>query len=142
MTTLDLEVKYTNQLKKALKHLEYSRKKIQSLPKRLDENDEESLETWESFAARFSRVVDIYLTKYIKCKVKKNDPGFDGTLRDYLNHAEKMKLVTDVDHWMATRELRNIQAHDYTEEELEKFLIALQNESDFVIRQLRIKFAP
>jgi hypothetical protein len=132
----DLETKYLRQLGKAIKHLEYSQKKVRTLPKRLLDNDEESLETWESFAARFSRVVDIFLTKYIKLKVKENDPGFDGTLRDFLNHAEKMKLISDVDRWMSTRELRNIQAHDYTEEQLESFLTALQNETEFVLNQL------
>lgn len=132
----ELESKYLRQLGKAIKHLEYSQKKVISLPKRLLDNDEESLETWESFAARFSRVVDIFLTKYIKLKVKENDPGFDGTLRDFLNHAGKMKLISDVDRWMSTRELRNIQAHDYTEEQLESFLTALQNETEFVLKQL------
>jgi hypothetical protein len=135
-TAKELETKYLRQLSKAITHLEYSQKKVITLPKRLLDNDEESLETWESFAARFSRVVDIFLTKFIKLKVKENDPGFDGTLRDFLNHAEKMKLISDVDRWMSTRELRNIQAHDYTEEQLENFLTALQTETEFVLKQL------
>lgn len=137
MASKELELKYRTQLGKALKHLGYSFAKVQKLPKQIAENDEETLETWESFTTRFARVVDLFLTKYLKLKVKENDPGFDGTLRDYLHQAEKMRLVSDVDRWMATRELRNIQAHDYPEEELVKFLAAIENESRFVLDQLK-----
>ncbi len=133
----DLEEKYRTQLGKAIRHLEYSYNKIAKLPKRLEDNDEENLEVWESFAARFARLVDIYLTKYIRFKVKMNDPGFEGTLRDCLNHAEKMALLSFADRWMATRELRNIQAHEYTDDELERFLTSLQTESAFVLNQLK-----
>lgn len=137
MTLPNLEQKYRLQLSKALRHLEYSFKKVTQMPVRLEDNDEEALETWESFCARFSRVVDIFLTKWIKLKVKSSDPAFDGSLRDYLNQAEKMKLISGVDRWLATRELRNIQAHDYTDDELEKFLLTLKLESDFIIGELK-----
>lgn len=137
MTLPNLEQKYRLQLSKALRHLEYSFKKVTQMPVRLEDNDEESLETWESFCARFSRVVDIFLTKWIKLKVKSSDPAFDGSLRDYLNQAEKMKLISGVDRWLATRELRNIQAHEYTDDELEKFLLTLKLESNFIIGELK-----
>jgi len=81
-------------------------------------------------------VIDIFLTKYIKLKVLINDPGFDGTLRDYLNHAEKMRILNEPEKWMALRELRNIQAHDYTEDDLERFLTSLELESEFVIHAI------
>lgn len=137
MTLPDLEQKYRLRLSKAIRHLEYSFNKVNKMPVRLEENDEESLETWESFCARFARVVDIFLTKWIKLKVKSSDPAFDGSLRDYLNQAEKMKLISGVDRWLATRELRNIQAHDYTDDELEKFLLSLKLESKFIIDELK-----
>ena len=138
-----LELQYLNQLAKALRHLEYSLEKVKKLPTRLEENDEETLETWESFSSRFARVVDIFLTKYLKLKVRKEDPGFDGTLKDHLNMAEKMNLILSADRWLALRELRNIQAHDYTEQELDRFLTSIRNECDFLLSQLReYKSAP
>ena len=53
-------------LLKAIGHLEYSYKKIQHIPPDIDTLDEEGLETWESFSARFCRVSDIFLSKYIR----------------------------------------------------------------------------
>ncbi len=103
----------------------------------MSENDEETLEKWESFTARFARVVDIFLTKFIKLQIKSQDPGFDGTLLDYLNQAEKLRLISDAKRWLAMRELRNIQDHDYTDDEYERFVTALEFESHFVINELK-----
>lgn len=132
----ELIKKYQEQLEKAIGHLQYSRKKVQLLPTKLTENDEETLETWESFTARFARVVDIFLTKFIKAKIKLEDPAFDGSLRDYLNLAAKLGWVSDVDRWVSMRELRNIQAHDYTDETFLKFVDAVRLESDFIIPRI------
>lgn len=138
-----LEEKYTKYLGKALKHLEFSYKRCLNLPKQIDvldeEVSEEVLEKWESFTSRFARVVDIYLTKYVKLKVKQTDPAFDGTLLDYLNQAEKMKLISDASRWLALRELRNIEAHDYTEDEFETFVSTVQTETVFVLAELAVK---
>jgi hypothetical protein len=131
-----LKLKYEEYLMKALQHLEYSVVKSKNLPTVLSENTEESLEAWEGLTARFARVVDIFLTKYLKLIVRLEDPIFDGTLRDYLNVAEKARLLTDVDHWLSLRELRNIQAHDYTNEAFEKFVLAVKSESEFILREL------
>ena len=120
--------RYRDQLIKALKHFEYSYAKIQSLPIDPKLLDEEALETWESYSARFSRVVDIFLTKYVRAAVKENDPGFDGTLRDYVNQGEKLGLLTNAQEWMELRELRNISAHTY-EERLAEFLQKLLRKS-------------
>ena len=76
-------------LLKALRHLEYSYKKVQNLPENIEKLDEEALETWESFAARFARVAEIFLTRYLRTVALLNDPGFSGTLRDLVNLAEK-----------------------------------------------------
>ncbi|MFH1727494.1 MAG: hypothetical protein ABIA04_03655 [Pseudomonadota bacterium] len=105
---------YARMLSKALQHLEYSYNKVVKLPADVKNLDEESLETWESFSSRFTRVVDLFLTKYLKARVLVEDPGFDGTLRDYVNMGEKLELVEDADLWMELRELRNISAHEYT----------------------------
>ena len=129
----DLSLEYRRKLLKALAHLEYSFNKIQSLTEDTAQLDEESLEVWESFSARFSRVSDIYLTKYVKSIVLKSDPGFSGVLRDYLNQGEKLGVVEDVEKWMEIRALRNISAHDYTEDELTEFFKQLKNYAPILI---------
>ena len=108
-----------HQLQKSLVHLEYSYNKILKLTSEVDSMDEEILETWESFASRFARASDIFLMRFIKAKVRLDDPGFNGTFRDYLNQAEKIGLIQDVMIWMKIRELRNISAHEYSESNLE-----------------------
>lgn len=117
MTSYDnLLLTEAGKLSKAIIHLEYSYQKVQQLsPENLDE---ESLETWESFAARFSRVADMFLMKYLKTAILRTDPGFRGSLRDFLNEAEKLNIITSSSDWLAVRELRNIAAHDYTEQNL------------------------
>ena len=112
-------------IEKALRHLEYSFKKIQTLPVG-PVLTEEQLEVWESFSARLSRVVDLYLTKYLKLRVRMEDPAFDGSLRDFCNFGEKIGLIEDVDAWLELRELRNPTAHDYTDEDLAKFFERLK----------------
>jgi hypothetical protein len=114
-------------LKKALAHLEYSYKKVVSLPTDVTKLDEEMLETWESFAARFGRVCDIFLSRYLRTLILIEDPGFSGTLRDFLNVGEKIGLIKDAKDWLALRELRNIASHEYSEKDLSIFLEALRN---------------
>ena len=120
-------------LLKAIDHLEYSYRKIIQLPITLESLDEEMLETWESFAARFSRVSDIFLTKYIRASVLLNDPGYSGSLRDFLDQAEKLGLLEDVNSWMGIRELRNISAHEYTEKDLSIFFERIKQEAPRLI---------
>ena len=122
-----------NKLLKALSHLEYSYKKILQLPSHPDQLDEEALETWESFAARFGRVGDIFLMKYVRAYVLQQDPGFSGSLRDFVNQAEKLGLLEKADTWMDIRELRNISAHDYTEEDLAAFFERLKQECPLLL---------
>lgn len=116
---------YGQQLLKAIKHLSYSYKKVQKLPSQLKDMDEEILETWESFSARFARVSEIFLSPYIRSLVLKDDPGFQGTFRDFLNKAEKFGLIDDVKVWLKIRELRNKTAHEYNEKALEEYFHAI-----------------
>ena len=88
--------------------------------------NEEELETWESFSARFSRVSDIFITRYLRTRILEEDPGFIGTLRDFLLKAEKMGLIDDTNHWLVIRELCNLAAHEYVEEGLTRFFRALK----------------
>ena len=123
-------------LLKALRHLDYSYQKIQKLPVDVTQLDEESLETWESFSARFARVADIFLTRFLRAYVLTNDPGFEGTLRDFVNQGEKLGLIDDARVWMGIRELRNITSHDYSENDLTQFFSRLKTETP---RLLKIK---
>ncbi len=109
---------YKVQLKKALVHLEYSYEKAQKISLLPSELTEEELETWESFSARFSRVVDIFTSKFIRLKVEIEYPGFSGSLRDYLNKAEALGLIDQAQTWAAFKDLRNMIAHEYADESL------------------------
>lgn len=115
-------------LSKAIAHLAYSYKKIQNLTPNFDVLDEESLETWESFAARFARVADMFLMQYLRTQIMSSDPGFSGSMRDFINQGEKLGLLTNANAWMNIRELRNVVAHDYSEEELAYFFQRLKQE--------------
>jgi hypothetical protein len=93
---------YKRKILKSLDHLDYSLKKAQALSPG-PSLSEEQLETWESFAARLSRSVDLFLTKYLRLRIKREDPGFDGSLRDYCNLAEKLGLIDNAEAWMTLR---------------------------------------
>ena len=115
-----------DKLNKALAHLDYSYKKVTPLPTEETKLNEETLEIWESFCARFSRVTDLFLTKYLRTFVLEQDPAFSGSLRDFVNQGEKLGLISDSNAWMHIRELRNITAHEYTSEDLSQFLSLLR----------------
>lgn len=128
MAQLDpLLVEYGRQLKKAITHLKYSYDKIQNLTTDPALLNEETLETWESFSSRFSRVVDLFLTKYVRTSVLRSDPAFQGSLRDFADQAEKLKLVDSADAWMEMRALRNLAAHEYSESDLEAYFLDLKH---------------
>ncbi len=111
---------YRRKILKSLRHLEYSFNKVQKLSPGPGLSDEE-LESWESCAARLSRSVDLFLTKFLEFRIKQEDPGFDGSLRDYCNLAEKLGLIDDSNAWMSLRELIASDVHDYEEDELGQF---------------------
>ena len=123
-----LEQQY-QQIQRALLHLKYSYDKVLNLspdPKNLSTED---LETWEGFIARFARVSDIFLSKYLRTFVLKGDPAFRGSLRDFVDQAEKLGLLDDAEAWMAIRELRNLSAHEYTDEKLLPLFVATRVEA-------------
>ena len=49
------------------------------------------------------------------------EPGYKGTTRDLLNKAEKLSLVARANDWIKIRELRNVEAHEYNDEDLTAF---------------------
>lgn len=121
-------------LEKAQAHLDYSYQKVKSLSDDVQSLDDESLEVWESFAIRFARVVDMYLMRYLRTRILLEDPGFSGSLRDYVNFAEKLKLIDSADVWMGLRELRNVVAHDYSEKDLGKLYAQLREQCPILLK--------
>lgn len=124
---------HTESLQKALEYLKYSYKKIQSLSMTIQDADPELLETWESFVARFSRVTDIFMMKYIRLKILIDDPGFGGTFTDHLNRAEKLGLIQDAHQWKEIRNLRNQATHEYSPKELEPYLKKIKELTPIVL---------
>jgi hypothetical protein len=131
---LNLKEKYRVQVLKAIGHLDYSYKKSVSLPMLEKDMDEEILETWEGFSSRFARVLDLYTTKYLKICVVLSDPAFDGSYRDLLDAAEKLRLIESADLFMKMREIRNIHAHDYRDDKLQAFLTDLQTYTPHLLK--------
>jgi hypothetical protein len=132
MAEKELLSQYAKKTLKALERLEYSHKKVLPLPTRA--LDDELLETWESYTSRFARVVDIFLTKYLKARTLIEDPAFEGTLRDYCNMGERLKILDSAESWMSLRELRNATAHEYEEEDLSGFFERLRTEAPRVLK--------
>lgn len=111
---------YYSKIVKSLKYLEYSYTRTLSMPLNPTQMSDSELEAWDSFASRFARTSDIFLSKYIRAYILKDDPAFDGGFRDQLNRAEKLKLIDNVETWMEIRELRNSTVHEYSDQDLEK----------------------
>ena len=120
-------------LQKALGHLEYSYTKIQTLSDKLNELDEEGLEVLESLSARFSRVSDIFLSKYVRTVIMENDPGFRGSMRDIINKAEKLGLIDSAEEWLVIRSIRNMVAYDYNDSEMNEFFKLLKTQCPRVL---------
>jgi len=121
-------------LTKAIVHLSRSHAKVLHLTSDPERLDDDELETWESFVARFGRVADIFLGKYLRTAVLRADPGFRGSLRDLVNQGEKLGLIDDAAAWMAIRELRNAAAHEYAEEKLGELFEATRSETPRLLR--------
>jgi len=101
-----------------LRHLDYSHKKALLLGTDISKLTSEDLETWEGLVARFGRVSDIYLSKYLRTCIMMKEPGFRGSFRDLLDLAEKFKLIDSADFWAEVRELRNTSVHEYSRKKL------------------------
>lgn len=114
-------------LEKSLDHLAYSFQKIQSLTSHVADMDDETMEVWESFAARFGRSADIFLNRYLRTLLLEQDPGYEGSLRDMLNKAEKLGLIEEVSTWLEIREIRNVAVHDYNESSLSKIYLRMKS---------------
>ena len=110
---------FTKQLKKSLKHLNYSFLKVQKLPVFHEDSPEEELEVWESFSSRFARSSDLFISKYLRQLMLTKDPAFRGSVIDILNEAEKFGWIESSSRWRRIRQLRNVAAHEYATDDLQ-----------------------
>jgi hypothetical protein len=116
----DLTGLYYTKIVKSLKYLEYSYNRTLKMPTNPATMTDPELEAWDGFAARFARSSDIFLSKYIRAYILKDDPAFDGGFRDQVGRAEKLGLLHDVNIWMEIRELRNATVHEYSDQDLDQ----------------------
>lgn len=123
------------QLQKALTRLEHSYKKVEKMPIS-SISDDDALEIWESFSARFSRASDIFLSQYLRTFVLFKETGFQGSLRDFIYTGEKLGLIDNADAWIKIRELRNTAADKYEDSDLAKIF---QNFLEKAPRILKLK---
>ncbi len=131
---------YYSKLTKSLLHLEYSYNKALSLDTNPKNLAEEQLEAWDAYASRFARSSDIFLSKFIKAYIKKDDPAFDGSFRDTLHRAEKLQLINNSEEWYTIREMRNVVVHEYSDDDLSNFFKQLLKYTPQVL-ELRKKLA-
>lgn len=125
-----------NRLQIARSRLACSYDKVKRLSAQFSLLDDDSLETWESFASRFSRLTDIFLSRYLRVRILEVEPAFRGTFRDAIDQAEKLSIVTNADKWFSIRELRNKAAHDYDDDDVEAFYRSILVETPFVMAEL------
>ncbi len=69
----------------------------------VSEKNLDALEPWEALTARFARVTDIFMSKYLRLKILDLDPAFRGEIRDLLDKAEKSSFISNSDEWMKIR---------------------------------------
>lgn len=137
----DLTGLYYTKIVKSLKYLEYSYQRTLSMPLNPSQMNDAQLEAWDSFAARFARTSDIFLSKYMRAFILKDDPAFDGGFHDQLNRAEKLGLIDRVETWVEIRQLRNATVHEYSDQDLEKIFEKFRRYSPLLF-ELRTKLAP
>jgi len=111
---------YYSKITKSLKYLDYSYQRTLHMPLNPSKMNDSELEAWDSFASRFARTSDIFLSKYIKDFLLQDDPAYDGGFVDQLNRACKLGLIENVETWMEIREMRNATVHEYSDQDLEK----------------------
>jgi len=136
----DLTGFYYAKIVKSLNYLEYTFERVKNLKTNPGQLSGDELERWDGMATRFARASDLFLSKYIKAAVLKDDPAFDGAFRDFLNRAEKLKIIDETASWLEIRNLRNVAVHEYSEGDLEKILIKFLHYTPMIL-ELRARLA-
>ena len=102
------------------RHLAYSRSRLYQEPidavwVRVLENHPELGERLEAFISRFGRMQDTMAGKLLPrwLITLAETPG---SQLEVLNRAERLGVVTDAQHWLEARNLRNRLVHEYMED--------------------------
>lgn len=103
-------------LRQAAEHLRWSLARCIPLAT-LPAWDAESLERLESLASRFARLADL-LTQRIMRLADELELEAPGSLLDRVRRAEKRGWVSEDGQLVRVRELRNLIAHEYEDEDL------------------------
>lgn len=142
-TNTDLIRDYKADIIQALSPLKHSFEKLhQKSIIEVSEKNLDELEPWEALTARFARVTDIFMSKYLRLKILDLDPAFRGEMRDLLDKAEKSSFISNADEWMKIRELRNKIAHEYDADDLKKIFTQVLKMTAFVLQELEKDFKP
>ncbi len=101
---------------KAVLDISFEKCKRIPLTKELSEED---LESFEALTARFARFLDIAFQRVLKTTflLLRETPG---AVIDHAALAEKLKILPSSEVFLELRELRNLIAHEYAEEDLRK----------------------
>ena len=126
--------KFVAQLQKSQQHLNYSFLKVQKLPMLTDATPDDEMETWESFAARFARTSDLYISRVLRRVILTKDPAFRGSVIDLLNQAEKFAWIESAEVWRRIRALRNVAAHEYVMDDLQALYSELIRLTPFILK--------
>ena len=137
----DLIGYYYTKIVKSLKYLEFTYHRVVPLSTNPAQLSDLVMEIWDGFATRFSRSSDIFLSKYLKAAILFDDPAFDGSFRDQLHRAEKLRLIDDAKTWFEVRELRNVVVHEYSDEDLKAIFEKMKKLAPLVI-DLRKRLSP
>ncbi len=113
-----LLAEHIEKFKKSQQHLAYSYRKVTSLPTFSEQSTEEELEVLESFASRFARASEMYVSRVLRGLALENDPAFRGSIIDLLHMGEKYGWIANAHVWRRIRELRNVAAHEYCVDDL------------------------
>ncbi|MBT4789951.1 MAG: hypothetical protein HON90_00140 [Halobacteriovoraceae bacterium] len=111
-------IKEIDKAKKYKITLEHSFTKAQKIQtKSFDQYTIDELDILETLTSRFARSSDILIKKIFRI-FESIDLEEKGTIRDLINQAEKKEIIDSADDFIKIRELRNLIAHEYQEDDL------------------------
>lgn len=118
-------------MKKAANLLSYSVDKCTKIGEKKDYSVEE-LEAFDALTSRFARTSDLLTQKVFGLidAILLEEPG---TLIDKLNRAEKRGIISSVLIFKEIRELRNLIAHEYVNEDLNTLFQSILKYSPILI---------
>ncbi len=115
ISILETELKKVQRGKRTLTHSLEKVKAITIVP--VDDYAIEDLDSLETLTSRFARTGDLIIKKIFRL-IESIDLEEKGSIRDLINFAEKKSLIRDASTFIRIRELRNLIAHEYQEDDL------------------------